>query len=326
MSSLESIQDFGSMATRVSIWETEPFEQLQNFYDTINPARNPEINQAIMLELNERGVLPVLRITDMEGTLHFEPAEPSAAEREEVELRNAIKQLSADQITRSSQLTNSGEDNQMSLDDIESALRNPASVEQQMALQYLREHFDDITDDGWLDGDDIGLEELTEFAEERGVSRDELLNLEQETTERQTELLADASSPLAETEGEPQDLPLRPIPPDAETPETVPPEGDPQDTPPVGPQTESETDVPADQEEPGRATYEIRGGDGFDRIARTVYLDTYGRLPSIQQEINLSARIAELNDNDRRYSGGAIHPGQTLRVLDRDELDEFFAG
>lgn len=70
----------------------------------------------------------------------------------------------------------------------------------------------------------------------------------------------------------------------------------------------------------GQNDYEVEAGDGFDRIARKLYREAFGDRPSVALEIELSRRIAELNDNDRDYSNGNIQPGQSLKVMSRDEL------
>ena len=68
------------------------------------------------------------------------------------------------------------------------------------------------------------------------------------------------------------------------------------------------------------ASYEVKNGDGFDRIARSLYKDTFGERPSAAMEIAIARRIAELNDNDRDYSRGFIQPGQKLVVLNAADL------
>lgn len=68
------------------------------------------------------------------------------------------------------------------------------------------------------------------------------------------------------------------------------------------------------------ADYTVKDGDGFDRIARSLYKEAFGEKPSVALEIELSRRIAELNGNDRDYSKGFIQPGQSLKVIGEDEL------
>ncbi len=67
--------------------------------------------------------------------------------------------------------------------------------------------------------------------------------------------------------------------------------------------------------------YTVQAGDGFDRIARSLYKDAFGgERPSVALEIELARRIAELNDNDRDYSKGYIQPGQNLTVMTPADL------
>ncbi|MCC7532053.1 MAG: hypothetical protein IT342_26355 [Candidatus Melainabacteria bacterium] len=75
-----------------------------------------------------------------------------------------------------------------------------------------------------------------------------------------------------------------------------------------------------DGDESASASYEVKAGDGFDRIARSLYKEAFGEKPSVALEIELSRRIAELNGNDRDYGQGFIQPGQTLKVFGEDEL------
>lgn len=78
---------------------------------------------------------------------------------------------------------------------------------------------------------------------------------------------------------------------------------------------------PADTEdkpapELGAKEYVVASGDGFDRIARKLFMEQFGQRPSLRQELELSKYIAALNDNDRKYSGGQLRIGDTIQVPD----------
>jgi hypothetical protein len=66
----------------------------------------------------------------------------------------------------------------------------------------------------------------------------------------------------------------------------------------------------------GNTTYSVQKGQGFDRIARDVFFKQFGALPSNQQEYQLSNYIAQLNNNDRKYSGGMLQIDQKIQVPD----------
>lgn len=72
-------------------------------------------------------------------------------------------------------------------------------------------------------------------------------------------------------------------------------------------------------------SYVVQSGEGFDVIARNVFKSVFNERPSSAVELALSKRIAELNNNDRQYTGGNIHPGQILNSMNEAELRSFVA-
>ncbi|MCA9803955.1 MAG: hypothetical protein KC777_18420 [Cyanobacteria bacterium HKST-UBA02] len=276
---LDAIQDFGTQATRVSVWGSESMEDLKGFYHRLNPNNNTAIRSAVMMELKERGILPAFTIEN-DGTVDFAPEALTPEQQNAAVLGNCLRALTPDRIEEIAGLTDRGEDNQMSLADINAALLEPASEEERMALEYVRKNFDDITTDGLFDGDDIGLDELRDYATDHRVDPASVYDLARRADNAQSNILQGLD--------------------------------------------ESEL-YQAENIDSGHAKFEVRAGDGFDLIARQIYMDAFGERPSIRDEVDLSLMIAAMNGNDRLYANGIIHPGQILTVPDNNELEELFS-
>lgn len=332
-----SIQNFGDLALAAEVYGSVGLTSIEDCYRDLNPGNSQAIRDAVMLELQERGILAAFEIDD--NGLNVKEGGLNSEEKRAAGLINLLEQMTGDNstfVTELARLTDAGGEadsdaGQVALGDLEEALRmeeaNPGTYNagQVMAIHELQSRmraqiemdamsatmfggivalFSDggeggvPNNDGFADGLDVGPNDIAQLAEMNGIVRHDSVELDQRRLLREADDTAQ-SDPVETPNAEEQRMSNGQI------------EFDLEPTAQIG-------DYPMVEPE---ATYTVKRGDGFDRIARAVYEEAYGERPSAAFEIELSKAIAELNGNDRDYSGGYIHPGDSLAVLTQAQIE-----
>jgi nucleoid-associated protein YgaU len=308
-----------SLFDRIFNRDTMRNEQVQGIaegvaqqYFQFNPNNDSRRRDAANLELQREGLLPGMRI-DTNGAVVMTPESFERGAVDKAQAANMLRQFTGANSWKLDALSKTGDEpGNISREDIDAALQSGTiydtkngrervlTPDERQGLAYIRDNMHGISDEyswqnGWgITSGHMGASggELTRFAEQKGVTAENIQTEDRAYTDAEMALLKSPKHATPEADGKSDGGPGK--------------GGGPQQDIELGQRT---FHLSPD----GELTYDVQKGDNLWRIATDVLQDKTGEKPSAIDVLNYVKEIGKYNNFDTRDMNRIV-PGDTLKI------------